>query len=231
MNLHKQIALTFDSEYARQRPLLEFITYNHLLADAAKECWLNHERNKGTPALSGVVIHSVPEETGKGHFFIYAIDEQSVQQKRTLHPVVVLEDGWLAPVAAQTLLGQIQRGAAHVNVDLADEQLRNADEVASQWIAEQRDRIRLEAEQYSTALIKGRSAALKQSFDAKIKRLRETRSKVQDSRLLRLYDGQIRNLEAQCDEKLTKLEEGTSVSVSYDLVAIGRLQIIEGPEQ
>lgn len=103
----KQIALTFDSEYARKRPLLEFITYNHLLADLAIEFW--RKRQDGIPALRGVRISGSEDEAGDGFFFIYALDESGARSRRTLVSVVVLDDGRIAESASEYVMGRIQQ--------------------------------------------------------------------------------------------------------------------------
>ncbi len=225
ITLNKQIAFTFDSEYARQRPLLEFVTYNHLLADAAKNFWIQSLAGDGIPALNGISIKGQAADVGRGYFFIYAIDEHSIQDKRTLHPVIVLEDGRIATHSARTLMGQLQRGAYPSAILVNESFLTQAEERASQWIAGRRDTIRRDAEQQILAVTTGRSVALQQSFKAKIGRIRETRAKVSDPRLHRLYDGQMRNLEAQLETRLAKLQEGQSISVSYDLISMGRIEI------
>ena len=223
MVYNKQIALTFDSEYARKRSLLEFITYNHVLADMAISHW--RQNKQGIPALRGIQVYGPDDEVGDGHFFIYAMDETGVRSRRSLMSLVVLDDGTIADVVSSRVLGDIQQRYERAKLDLSDEKLDTAQQLADRWIAEQRDQKRLRIEQQNEALISARSAALEQSYRAKIDRSYETKTKVTDDRIRRMYEGQIRNLEAELKGKLEELNKGREFSVSYSLVALGRIRV------
>jgi SNF2 family DNA or RNA helicase len=66
-----RVAITTDSELARQRPNLEFITVRHPLAEAARAYW--HDKGlTGIPATR-IAVNGVGEERGSGYFFVYIL--------------------------------------------------------------------------------------------------------------------------------------------------------------
>lgn len=228
MVFNKQIALTFDNEFARKRPLLEFITYNHVLADLAVSYW--RAKQRGIPALSGVQVYGPKNEIGEGYFFIYALDERGSRTRRTLMSVVVMDDGSIAEHVSSNILGQIQANDQKIRLERPDERYTSAQEIADSWIADKRYQRRLTLEKQNEALISARSAAVEQSFQAKITRSQETRDKVSDARIKRLYEGQIQNLKAELDNKIEEIQKGRELSVSYSLLAIGRVQVTADEE-
>jgi len=221
---NKQIALTFDSEYARKRPLLEFVTYNHLLADLAINHW--RQNQYGIPALRGIQVVGPESEVGDGFFFIYALDENGARSRRTLTSVVVLDNGRIADMISSRILGQIHKQNENIQLERPDDKLEIALEIANNWIADQRDQKRTTIESQNEALILARSAAVEQTYQAKIRRTEETLDKVREQRIMRMYEGQIRNLKAELKGKLIEIQKGRQFSVSYNLVALGRVRIM-----
>lgn len=224
MACNKQIALTFDSEYARKRPLLEFVTYNHLLADLAIDYW--RSRQEGIPALRGILMSGSQTDAGDGFFFIYALDESGARNRRTLVSVVVLDDGHIADTASQYIMGRVQQQAEDTILEWTEESFDRAQQVANSWIADERDRRRSIIASQNEALISARSAAIEQSYKAKIGRAEEALNKVSEIRITRMYEGQRRNLQAEMNSKLEAIQKGRQFNISYNLVALGRVRIV-----
>jgi hypothetical protein len=199
-----------------------------MLARAAADFW-NEERARsgGIPARH-ITLEGPPEETGEAYFFIYALDEHSANRKRTLETVVVLDDGRLAPETAKTLLVQLQNGVCAPSQLNHDEGMFiEAQKQADAWIAHKRDAVEHDARQRNEALIRVRSASIKASFDAKIRRTSAYLEQATDTRIQRLRRGELRNLEAKRLAKLQELDQTRQVTASYACVALGRALITE----
>jgi ERCC4-related helicase len=220
---------TFNSDYARERPLLEFITIQHPLAQMAVEYWRDEAKKAPYYPWATLSIEGHPEEAGLGYFFIYALDEEGLSPKRTLRSIVVLDDGRFASKTAEFLLGQFH------NAQLLDVDDSDRDDMSHRWaqveqeitfsrVITLRDQIREESKRRNEAILEQRRQAVKSSYHAKIesaeKRLREST----DSNIRRMYEGRVRNLGAELSEKLGTLNKAT-YSISHHLVAGGRIEI------
>ncbi len=223
---HRTVALTFDSDFARQRSNLEFITARHPLAGAAIAYW-QQQFLHGIPATR-VAVAGPQEEWGDGYFFIYLLDVQGIDRSLTLQPVIVLNTGRLALETARILLGQLQspEGVPSPN-DLTVEEacFTNAERIAAVRIALHRDEVQCEAQRRHQALVEARSASVKASFEAKIQRTKELLWRATDERIRRMRIGQIAHLEAQMQGKLADLRKRREVSASYKLIAGGVIRI------
>jgi hypothetical protein len=205
-----RVALTFHSEYARQRPNLEFITTRHPLAYAAIEYWK-------AKSLTGVPAVRIE------------LDVKGVNKSKTLHAVVVLDDGRSAPRTADSLFKQVQQIKSLCR-DLTsdDDSFAQTREQAANDMARKREEVEEETVRRNTALIAARTASIRASFEAKIRRAELTLSQVSDPRLERMYGGQIKNLQARMKAKLEELREGANVEAGYQLIAGGRIRIVQG---
>lgn len=230
MGKNHSIALTFQSELAVQRPLLELITTQHVLAGAAREYWQSKE-SSNVPSCY-VSLFGPPHEHGLAHFFIFALDQQGMEKRRTLQPIVVCDDGRIATETSQTLMAQIQQPSSS-NRDLQEESAVyvTALERARDLIARLRNTQQNEMKERQASRIRARIDSVSASFDAKIKKAQETKAKIwyRDPRLFRLYDGRVANLEAQKMARISQLELGAGISIGYTLVAAGRAIIVDVP--
>lgn len=224
-NPPRHVALTFDSEFARQRPLLEFVTLQHVLVGMAIDYW---QERQPLPGMN-VKARGPLEEVGCGYLFLYALEEQGVSRNVTLEPILVLDDGRLARKTAETILKQIQEADyQQVPLDRDDQQLERASETAGEYIARRRDAVRDESQTRNTAMVQTRSAAIEASFAAKMKRTEAMLAQATDPRIQRLREGQLRNLEARRQQKLLELQKGDQVVVSYSLLGVARVEIEAG---
>lgn len=224
---HKRIAVTFDSDYARQRPNLEFITIRHPLAEAAREYWSARPK-PGIPS-SQLAMKGPTEEAGTGYFFIHMLDVSGAAQRILLEPVIMLDDGRMAPGSAERLLKELQQSADEIP-SLADSQalFTTARNRSDACIALRRDEIQDEARRRNDALLAARSASLRASFDAKIRRTEEYLGEAAEERIRRMRAAQVANLRARLQVKLDDLDRQRNVVVSSKLIASGRVQIIPG---
>jgi len=225
---HRRLPFTFNDDYARQRPNLEFITMQHPLAEAAVDYW-ESKQVAGIPA-TGVEISGPEPEHGVGCFFVYLVKIQAAVPRTILKTMVVLDDGRFAEASAEALLQKLQ-GSARIARDLERDSARFsvAESIASSQIAEYRDKIQAETLRRNNALLAARAASIKASFEAKTRNTEALLSEATDERIRRMRTAQAHNLRAKMEAKLDDLRKGEEVVVSSALVVGGRLRIsLEG---
>jgi len=222
----KRIALTFDNDLARERNLLELVTHQHLLTVAAMEYWSKKLHDGQVPAVR-LTVEGAHAESGDGYFFIYAMDEHGLSSKRTLYPIIVLDNGEFAVHTSSTLLSQLQTPPQHRNkLDDDKRAMVNSEATANRWIAGQRDEIRFTSNKRHKALLSIREASIGESYAAKIRRAEQMRQTVHEPRIKRLYEGRINNLAAERDVKIRALRKKETVTVSHALIAAGRVRLV-----
>lgn len=215
------LRLTFDSVIAQQGRELEFITPYHPFIFMARHYW-NEEILDGIPATRAVII-GPPHEAGLGNFFVYAIDVKSAQPRRTLHTVILLDDGQMAIESARNLLKQIHEDTPIPRVDTpSDETMFEAETELQSYIREQRNSIEQEARERNEELIQNRLASIERGFNIGIRQAEKIAVE-------NIREGRIRNLRAKRDRRLKELDELRDIAVSYKLIACGRVLIEPDP--
>jgi hypothetical protein len=139
----------------------------------------------------------------------------------------VLDDGRLATRTAETLLYQMQHHPpSPIDLLYNESDFILSEKIASRHVADFRDEMLTETKRRNIAIIAARKAAVRASFGAKIARTEELLKGTHDERIARMRIGQIKNLQARLDAKLSELDKGANVSVYSVLVAGGRLRIV-----
>lgn len=89
-----------------------------------------------------------------GFFFIFALDESRLTDRRSLSSIIVLDDGTVAAETAKTLLSQLQEPSVYTRqLATLEEQQRYCEDIANAWIAEQRDHVSQQANKMHTSLL------------------------------------------------------------------------------
>jgi len=83
----------------------------------------------------------------------------------------------------------------------------------------------LAAEQRNEGLISVRRATIEKTFEVKKRRAEARLEKATDSRIVRMHQGEIRNLESKLRNAIAELEEKRQVSVAYEPVAYGLMEL------
>lgn len=212
------LRLTFDSQIAQQGRELEFVTPQHPFIEMARNYW-SQQALDGVPATRTVAI-GPSHEAGDGTFFVYAIDVRSAQPRRTLYPVILLDDGRTAIETARTLLKQLH-DTTTIPSDLeipSNEAMFEADYRLLPYIREQRDSIEQEAAERNEQLIRNRQASIERWFNINIRR-------AEGKAIENIREGSIRRLHGERDRRLKELDELGEIAVSYQLIAWGRVRI------
>ncbi len=225
LNERARIPVTFDSEYARSHPNVEFITMRHPLTRVAEKYWRDRVP-AGIPATC-VCIEGPAEEVGEGYFYLYRLDIQGARAETRLESVVVLDGGRIAERTAKGLLERI-RYPCGASGDLVIDPTAwgEAQKVADSLVGRLRDEVQRESERRNEALVAARTTSCRTTFEAKIARTEHLLMGARDERIRRMRESQLERLKAQMNAKLAELEEKRSVSVGYSLLGGGRIRIV-----
>lgn len=220
----RRLRVTFDSDMARDRKELEFITIAHPLSVAARAYW--QSRTLAGLPCGRIAIAGPGLEAGTGAFFIYEIEVKAVNSEVILEPVVVLDDGRVAAHSAQSLLShlQSQQHSAHVpdpDSDLTIQLMAAADQV----IAQKRATLEAAARRRNEAALVAREAAIRNSFGARVARDTRLLNEASDERLRRMYASMVSKHHHGMESKLEALHNLKEVSVSSRPIIGGRIHI------
>ena len=216
--------VTFDNEIAQERPSYEFINFLHPLLQLARGHWEREYR--GIPALQGLeILAPVPNEQA-GYFFLFVMQEASVRPRRHILPLIVSDDGQYHSAPAEEVLGMLHDGAEVMEVPIDDGRWAEAARAALAWADGQRDEQAAFSYKRNDAQLRARESAILRQFSAKIERRYQWKLEAKDEGIKRMRQGEINNLEAVQEERLLQLAEQRDVSVSYELVATGRVRLL-----
>jgi SNF2 family DNA or RNA helicase len=224
---NQRIPLTFDSELARERHLLEFVTIKHPLAQLAVNYWKQDITLKnGIPAFH-VTIFGPENECDKGYFYIYAVDQKGVNQKRSLQAVIVLDNGKVAYETSKTLLKQIQTtDQKPETLDGTDEDFLKNQDYSDDIIDGIRDEIQDKARQRDSLTLEQRKKSVEATSKSKQQYYAKQRDNAENDRIRKMYIGAVENENQRCQEKLDELNKSAVTIVSTMLVAGGRIEIL-----
>jgi len=104
-----------------------------------------------------------------------------------------------------------------------------ARQIAVQYSANQRNAQEIELQRSNDALVNARMNALEQTYRIKSERVKDFLRSASDPRIVRMREGQLRNIETKYHVQVNELEQQRLVSVSYSLELGGLARIIEKP--
>lgn len=224
----REIPLTFSYDLAYQRKLLEFITPRHPLAQAALEYW--KKQNETHSHLSCFRIKTNDVQAGRYFFFVYSIDSQGIDQNSRLVAVAISEKTCSVDEGlSRQLLRFVQTSAVSMpmTTERIDETwLEKTEDCALQYITRMRDEMHRELMASNESIVNARLAAVEQSYQAKRRRIEQINNKIKNASIQRMYEGQLRNLAAKRKAKVSEIEEGRHVEVSFSMHLRGFLDVI-----
>lgn len=234
LNPGKQLPITFNDKMASRRKLLHFITLRHPLAQAALDYWRERIDPAECFAYIGIKTEKsqeIPIRSGLYYFFLFTFHATGIEKISRLVPAIVVpQKGDIHTHFSRRLLHLLQTSADEIGtpypkVDMDD--LEYAHDVALKYMANQRDNLESEIRRNNEALVNARLEALSQSYEAKRRRIQGKLKKVEEPRIQRLYQGQLRNQKARYDAKRKEIEAMRKISVSFSLALRGMVKVEE----
>jgi ATP-dependent helicase HepA len=221
----KVLPVTFSSDMAQERKLLSFVTARHPLTQAAADYWVQGKQVDLINNLAHFGVRSDSLRPGAYYFFLFLLKSSGVEQATRLVPVtVVAENGDVYAALSQQLLRLIQTSAFDCSgplPKLEQAEMSEAERMAMIYMTARRDEIKAEINRSNEALVNARLAAITQSYEAKQRRVEQLRREAKDDRIIRMRQGQLRNMEAEYRLKKGEITKQRSVSVSFSLALRG----------
>jgi hypothetical protein len=214
---------------ASRRKLLHFITLRHPMAQAALDYWREKLDPSETFARVGVRADGI--RPGEYYFFLFLFEAHGADKLIRLVPVVILpEEGDIYLELSRRLLHLIQTSAykpegGYAAIDQDDVEV--SQRIALDYMAKKRIEMEQEILRSNEALVNARLEGVKQSYEAKARRIESTLIKVREARIRRMYEGQLRNLKARYEIKCQEIENLRQVSVSFSQALRG-VVIVDG---
>ena len=230
---NRMIPLTYNSEIAYERKLVDFITLRHPLTLAALSYW-KQQPGEGLPVYE-VTIETENGHSGDYYFFIMLFHSEGMQQNSQLVPILVNKDGVEIDVKMQGNFMRLLQGASPNGV-IEDEpfdegEFNEARQLVLQHAANQRNQRETELQRSNDALANARLNALEQTFQIKSSKVEEYLHNATDLRIKRMRESQLRNIESKYRDSVKKIDDQRKVSVSYSLELAGVATILAKPKK
>lgn len=226
------VQLAFDSR--RRSDMLavpEFVNVHHPLVSMAVEHWKNAvSTSDGSPLpMAQLSLAGAPTDAGTAWFVIYVVTVEAVRTRSLLEVVVIHEQDQraLPHIEAQLLktiqqLSSVKLPVTPIDSAVAEEWLDRCRSRMSdkQQVIQREEQISNETRGEQQRRIRHASSA------AKIRQLRSALSLVDDERLTRMRQSQIRTEEENLRQALDEIDQRLTASVAFKEIAGGRLNIV-----
>ncbi len=223
-----ELALTFSSELALQRKLLHFITPRHPLAQLSLQYW--EEKSLGVNRFSQLKLRTDDLIPGEYVFFIYSLDSTGIEQDSRLVPVAISRDTndvYLDLNRQFLRLAQTNSEPAGHNHGLSEtNSIKDIEDSAFNYITRERDSLHQQLSTSNEALLNARLTAIEQSNNAKKAHVEGKLRKVTNASIKRMYEGQLRNMEAKYRAKVNEINSHRNVEVTFSLLSRGCVEVV-----
>ncbi len=218
-----EMLITFRGDLAHMHPSVHLLNSQHPLTEFAAASFLDIRSD------SICVLHwDNPDWKGGAYpFFLYSVDIQAIDARLELAAVVMDQDCHTHNDLAEGLLGNITTMIDWTGPEPFDI-VRNWNkylEIADRHSADNRGRIRRDAQSRNDALLDIRRTAIVNTYNAKLNRIQEQLADASNPRIVRMREGELRNRTADRDHKLQELETRREVSVGSNLLLQGIIMV------
>jgi hypothetical protein len=225
----RTIPLTFSSQLAFERKLLQFVNLRHPLTQAAFEYWQG-QATVSAEAFERVTF--VTEEVPGGNYllFVFGLDARGIERSTRLVPVVIEPQSMdVVQQLSARFLRLAQTSASESRppfLDVKETVLREARETAMFHMVSRRDAIEREVQKANEAIVNARLSALEQTYLAKSERVERRLAQAKDARIRRMHEGELRNLKGRYELMRGEVEQQRTVSVGFALTLTGVLTVL-----
>lgn len=222
--------VTFDGQFALERPLLELINFRHPIASAAYDHYRQIGLRRPLARLGRLQSQAPPELEGDYTFYVYAMRSEGIERHRVLEPVVLDKEGVRCEAVEPKLMGLIQTSSESDRTLADGASVATLEKGAHDIFAARRDEYQRELADRNNALIETRIDGLNRTVSAKQNRLRTQRDDASDERIKRMRQGQMDRLESDLRQKIEELDQRKAVSVGGELVIAGTISLLPALE-
>ena len=225
---------TFNDQEACRDESLEFITVHHPIIKAIKGYYDANKQDIFHTAQ--FLLRGKVQDQGKYLFFIYLLEKTALKKDLVLVPILVNLGNKKVHIADELcdwFLGEI------VKAEISDKNLPSYDEEelsrsfkdAGEYLEMLREEEEQKIKRSNDTLVNNQIESVKQATAIKIRRVEEIikklmdQGKTEEDPIVRLYRGRIRNFGIYMTQKIKELEQKKVVSVAFNLIAGGVVQV------
>ena len=228
------VPVTFNDQEACRDESLEFITIHHPIMKAIKRYY--DENKQKVYSTAQFRLRGNGDYQGKFLFFIYLLEKTALKKDLILIPTLVnLENSKVHIVdeLCDWFLGEIVK-AEPIDKNLVaydDKHFETASKEAREYLEMIREEEEQKLRRTNDTLVNNQIESVKQAAALKIKKAEEiirklrSQGKADDDQIMRIPKGRIRNLEISMEERVKNLEQKRAVSVGFNLIAGGVVEI------
>ena len=223
----KHAWVTFSSEKAREREGPPFFLHTgHPLVRTAIEDLTTEEPQGWIARVGCFALPSEASDAGArdgAALAIYRLGVRGLESQETILPVAVSLDSHeaLGHGVGDLLLGALAEALPVAPPDSLDEGAIRSIEQAAHEQAEHR---RSEAEELErgqqAARVAVRKATLERTYGARVERAGERLASATDERIVRMYEGRLRNLRAELQQQIGELDTTRQPTAEFELLAM-----------
>jgi hypothetical protein len=171
----------------------------------------------------------IPEEKGIRYFFMFYISTSAMVDSNELVTITLDTHGNMDDYLSSSFLKIINE---YLVEDSPESKIeydwvlgQELKEKAHELMAEMKRKRETSERQKNDSLIAIRRSALEKTYEVKTRRVNERLEKAIDERIIRMHEGELKNLESKHDNAVGELENKRKISVSYEAIACGLLDL------
>lgn len=216
--------VTFDSDLSQEFPRLPFLHIGHPLVLAAIDELQGEPSPDWIARLGSFALppSAVDARTRGGVMLaIYRLGLRGLESQERLLPIALaVGSRERCDDLDDMLLGAFAGAASEPRPALDEAAIRDLEEAAFEYAdARRRDVEEVERGQLA-GRIAVRQATLRRTYEARMARAAELLAGASDERIRRLYEGRIRNLQAELEQRVRELVEMPEPSAELDLLSV-----------
>jgi len=226
------VRVTFDSDFAFQNSEVEFINSTHALVNLVIEFYKNRELKFNN--AYHIILKSDKVKPGQYFYFVFRLRITAAKESNTLEAMFI--DQELNAVCvdedSEILLGEMLENGKNAELNSFDIDSEFADKayrISKSLFMDRLESVRKQAERNNNLLIEGRIASIKMAHEKRIsqkqRQLDKGKTEAKDKRYIIMLESEIRRLTKELESAVADEESKRTVSVEYDEVAAGILEI------
>jgi len=224
------ISITFDSKLALERPRIIYSNVWHPLVrlafDSLEQGTLSEPE---TRILRFNLKTKIPEANGIRYFFMFYISTSAMVDSNELVTITLDIHGNIDEYLSNSFLKIINDYLVEDSTEskieydwVLGQELK---EKAHELMAEMKRKKETTERQKNDSLIAIRRSALEKTYEVKTRRVNDRLAKAIDERIIRMHEGELKNLESKHDNAVGELENKRKISVSYEPIACGLIEL------
>ena len=217
--------VSFDQDALEERDWLVFLHSGHPVLRYAVHLLVQSEPPDWIERIGCFTLPdplSVPDIAGPIALAVFSLDTVTATHRESMLPIALdintLEE---RPGIADLLLGCLHEATEPTPPAWIDEEtVRLVEQAAHSFAEARRRREEVAAITHDGARLSVEAAQLRRSYAARIARRQAIGQQVENENIKRLYEGEVRNLRSELEDRLTRLSNAPSPVVQLELLSL-----------